>query len=160
MELTIQEIAIRLVVAALLSGVIGLEREMKNKPAGVRTNALIGLGSALMTVVGLQVASWMPEVTDPTRIASVVVQGIGFLGAGAIIQSAGSVRGLTTAATMWIVAGVGITVGFGFIPQALVATFLILTLLVIFGAIDARLMGTEEEHNGYKKSIGSGKKKS
>ncbi|MBU1033145.1 MAG: MgtC/SapB family protein [Patescibacteria group bacterium] len=149
MDLTTQEIIIRLVVAMVLSGLIGIEREVKHKPAGVRTNALIGLSAALMTISGLLITNYWPNVTDPTRIASVVVQGIGFLGAGAIIQASGSVRGLTTAATIWAVAGVGIAVGFGFYLAAFITALLILILLVVFGPIDAKLMGTEEEKNGY-----------
>jgi putative Mg2+ transporter-C (MgtC) family protein len=145
MDLTLQELTLRLVAAAALSGLIGIEREMRQKPAGIRTNALIGLGSALMTLGGLFVAMQWPGTTDPSRIASMVVQGIGFLGAGAIIQAAGSVRGLTTAATMWVVAGIGIMCGFGYYPVALIATIIVLVLLAVFGPLDAHLMGTEED---------------
>lgn len=145
MQLALSEIIIRLVVATVLSGLIGVEREIRHKPAGVRTNALIGLGAAVMSLAGVMLAL-QNSGTPPDRIASVVVQGVGFLGAGAIIRSAGSVHGLTTAATMWVVAGIGIACGCGFYEVAAVATVLVLILLAIFGPLDARLMGEELEH--------------
>ncbi len=149
MELPIQDILVRLVLATVLTGLIGIEREVRGKPAGVRTNALIGLGSASMTISGIFAASLAPTISDPTRIASLVVQGIGFLGAGAIIQSAGTVRGLTTAATMWVVAGIGIACGFGFYEIALAVSLIALILLAIFGPLDAKLMGDEAERKGF-----------
>ncbi len=143
MELSLQDTILRLVLATILTGLIGIEREVRQKPAGVRTNALIGLGAAMMTLAGIYGARLWPNVTDPTRIASIVVQGVGFLGAGAIIQARGSIRGLTTAATMWVVAGIGIAVGLGFYMAGIIATILVATLLIIFGPLDARLMGDE-----------------
>ncbi len=160
MTFTIQDVATRLVVATILTGIIGIEREIRQKPAGVRTNALIGLGSAIMALTGLTLATTWSGVAggaSPDRIASIVVQGVGFLGAGVIIQSMGAVRGLTTAATMWVVAGIGIACGFGLYPIALVATAIVLVLLAIFGPLDARLMGTESD--GQKHSGWFGKKK-
>ncbi len=148
MELSTQEIVIRLVVATVLTGLIGIEREVRQKPAGIRTNALIGLGAAAMSLTGAIIYSLWPQTTDPTRLASIVVQGIGFLGAGAIIQSAGSVRGLTTAATMWVVAGIGIAAGLGLYTVAVVSALIVLVLLAIFGPLDARLMGSEEGFGG------------
>ncbi|MFA5185023.1 MAG: MgtC/SapB family protein [Patescibacteria group bacterium] len=144
MELSIAEIVVRLAVATLLTGIIGIEREIRQKPAGVRTNALIGLGSALMTLVGWCIWNIAPITTDPTRMASMVVQGVGFLGAGAIIQASGSVHGLTTAATMWVVAGIGIACGLGLFIPALATTLIVLVLLAIFGPLDARMMHSEE----------------
>ncbi len=144
MGLSELEIITRLSLAVLLSGIIGIEREIRKKPAGVRTNALIGLGASLMTMCGLYVTAQWGGVTDPGRIASIVVQGIGFLGAGAIIQSSGAVRGLTTAATMWVVAGIGIACGLGFYLAAGVVTAIVFVLLAIFGPVDAKLMGHEE----------------
>lgn len=143
MELSLQEIVTRLVVATALGGFIGLEREVRKKPAGVRTNALIGLGSAAMTIAGVTVAAYWSTTSDPSRIASIVIQGVGFLGAGVIIQAAGAVRGLTTAATMWVVAGIGIAAGFGLYTLAIVTTLIVLILLAIFGPIDARIMSDE-----------------
>jgi putative Mg2+ transporter-C (MgtC) family protein len=130
MELPLQEIAVRLLAAAVLSGLIGIEREIRQKPAGVRTNALIGLGSAVMTVAGVMIFAQFPQGSDAARIASIVVQGVGFLGAGAIIQSSGAVHGLTTAATMWVVAGIGIACGFGLYSLAILTALIVLVLLV------------------------------
>ncbi|MCC7356936.1 MgtC/SapB family protein [Candidatus Uhrbacteria bacterium] len=143
MDLSFVEIAFRLIAATILSGLIGIEREIRQKPAGVRTNALIGLGSAVMTLAGILIYSMYPQSSDASRIASVVVQGVGFLGAGAIIQSSGTVHGLTTAATMWVVAGIGIACGFGLYPLAGITALIVLMLLVIFGPLDARIMGDE-----------------
>lgn len=160
MELTLQEIIVRLGVATVLSGLIGIEREVRQKPAGVRTNALIGLGSAAMSLAGVYAAGLSPGTTDAARIASIVVQGIGFLGAGAIIQSSGTVRGLTTAATMWVVAGIGIACGLGFLQVAAVTALIVLVLLAIFGPIDAKLMHDEAlEKNGFLKRFIKGKQK-
>lgn len=143
MDLPFAEIALRLIAATVLSGLIGIEREIRQKPAGVRTNALIGLGSAVMTLAGLSIYALYPQGSDAARIASIVVQGVGFLGAGAIIQSSGAVHGLTTAATMWVVAGIGIACGFGLYPLAGLTALIVLVLLVIFGPLDARIMGDE-----------------
>ncbi len=133
------DIAIRLVVATILSALIGVERQVHGKAAGLRTNALVGLGSAAMTLSGILIASsaTASSVVDPTRMASIIIQGIGFIGAGAIIQASGAVRGLTTAATLWVVAGIGIACGFGLWEVALIVTLLVLILLVIFRYIDA-----------------------
>ena len=153
MELSLFDISLRLGVATILSALIGMERQFRRKPAGSRTNGLVGLGSAAMTLTGLMIANGMPDA-DVTRIASVVVQGIGFLGAGVIIQAAGSVRGLTTAATMWVVAGIGIACGFGFWQVALLVTILVLALLLIFSPLDAAI-----EEEGEKRFSVFGKKK-
>jgi len=145
LPLPLLEVTLRLIAATVLSGAIGIERELRKKPAGVRTNALIGLGSAVMTLAGLMIFMVHPENADAARVASIIVQGVGFLGAGAIIQSSGSVHGLTTAATMWAVAGIGIACGFGFYALAAIAAVLVLILLGIFGPLDARIMGDESK---------------
>lgn len=134
-----EDIAVRLIIATVLSSVIGVERQVHGKSAGLRTNALVGLGSAAMTLSGIMIAESASGATvvDPTRMASIIIQGIGFIGAGAIIQSSGAVRGLTTAATLWVVAGIGIACGFGQWEIALIVTALVLILLVIFRYIDA-----------------------
>ncbi|HSM59451.1 MAG TPA: MgtC/SapB family protein [Longimicrobiales bacterium] len=128
-------------LAALLGGMVGLERELFEKPAGLRTLILICLGSALFTDLSLRFATWGSSGTpaDPSRIAAQVVTGIGFLGAGAIIQSRGSVIGLTTAATIWVVAAIGMGVGAGAIGTAVVATLALLVVLVGLGAIERRV---------------------
>jgi putative Mg2+ transporter-C (MgtC) family protein len=120
-------------IAAALGGALGFERELSNQPAGLRTHILVSLGAALFTLVGtfgLQLASDGGLVrVDPTRIAAQVVVGIGFLGAGAIIQQGLSVRGLTTAASLWVTAAIGTAVGLGFF---LASTF---TAAVTLGAL-------------------------
>src|SRR6478672_5906712 len=113
-------IALKLVLAAILGGVIGIEREIRDKPAGLRTNILICVGSTLFMTVSTQMASLTGG--DPTRIAAQIVTGIGFLGAGAVLHSHGYVIGLTTAATIWVVAGVGMALGGGMYTVALFTT--------------------------------------
>jgi len=105
------EILLKIILAAVLGGIIGLEREISHKEAGLRTNILIAIGSALITVISVEVAK-VSKIADPGRIAAQIVTGIGFLGAGAIIQARFAVHGLTTAATIWTVAAIGISVGF------------------------------------------------
>ncbi len=122
--------AIRLLLAAVLGGAIGFQRENAGKPAGLRTHMLICIGAALFTLVGIFAFS---GTVDPGRMAAGVVSGIGFLGAGAIIfrSSDGYIAGLTTAATMWAVAGIGVAVGSGFYIASAVATAIILIILFI-----------------------------
>jgi putative Mg2+ transporter-C (MgtC) family protein len=151
MELPLQEIVLRLGSATVLTGLIGIEREIRQKPAGVRTNALIGLGAAAMTISSVQLAAMMSGTVTPDRIPSIIVQGVGFIGAGVIIQSSGAVHGLTTAATMWVVAGIGIAAGFGFYDIAIVTSIIVFILLAIFGPLDARLMGREPENGSVRK---------
>src|SRR3989442_12396163 len=105
------EIPIRLLLAAVLGGLIGIEREIRDKPAGLRTNILICVGSALFMSLSAQIAHLLGG--DPTRIAAQIISGIGFLGAGAVLHSHGFVLGLTTAATIWVVAGGGEGGGLG-----------------------------------------------
>jgi putative Mg2+ transporter-C (MgtC) family protein len=134
-ELTSAEILVRLVVAGLLGGAIGAERELRDREAGFRTHLLVSLGAALFTLVsayawtdwGFSQSSGL--VFDPTRIAAQIVTGIGFLGAGAIIRQGLSIRGLTTAATLWIVAAIGMASGAGYYWAALVTTVLVLVTL-------------------------------
>jgi putative Mg2+ transporter-C (MgtC) family protein len=131
----------RLGLAVLLGGAVGLERELHEKPAGLRTNILICLGAALFTHLSLHFSSWggVGTPSDPARVASQIVSGIGFLGAGAIIQSRGNVTGLTTAATIWMVAAIGMAVGGGSEEVAVGGTVLILLVLVGLGAVEHRV---------------------
>ena len=129
---------VRCGVAALCGGLIGLERERKGKPAGFRTNILICLGASMYMAVGLLLDS--EATTDPARIAAQVVTGIGFLGAGCIIQQRGRVVGLTTAATIWVVAAIGIIAGAGFPILAIIASSMVLLTLVVLGQIEARYL--------------------
>lgn len=133
---------LKILLAIALSGIIGYEREISDKPAGLRTNILIGLGSAVMMMISIQVATWYSNgLADPSRIAAQVVTGIGFLGAGTILQARGSVKGLTTAATIWAVAGIGLAVGSGMYFLAVLTTAAILAVLWILGRAQHRLMG-------------------
>lgn len=124
------ELTIRLVVALLLGAVIGWERELQRMPAGFRTHALVSLGSAIFTV--LSAYAFMGPGSDPTRIAAQIVSGIGFLGGGAILHYGGTVRGLTTAASLWSVAAVGMAAGAGLLVLAAVSTVLIIIGLEVF----------------------------
>jgi putative Mg2+ transporter-C (MgtC) family protein len=129
------ESLLRLALAAALGGLIGMERELREREAGLRTHLLVALGSALFTIVGAYgfhafLDSGAAVVrADPTRIAAQIVTGIGFLGAGAIIRQGLSVRGLTTAATLWVVAAVGLAAGAGYYSAAVITTALVLIAL-------------------------------
>jgi len=133
---------IRSSFAIICGACIGIERERKGKPAGFRTNTLICLGSTLyMLVADFALAKLGISNTDPTRIASQVVTGIGFLGAGTIIQSRGEVIGLTSAATIWVVAGIGLLIGAGFPWFGILCTVLVLFTLVGLEKIEPKILG-------------------
>jgi len=123
-----EEILLRVALAAALGGVLGLERELREREAGLRTHLLVSVGSALFTLVSAYgfhafLASGQSVVrADPSRIAAQIVTGIGFLGAGAIIRQGLSVRGLTTAATLWVVAAIGLAAGAGYYSAAVITT--------------------------------------
>lgn len=126
----------RLALAAALGSIIGLEREFREREAGLRTHLLVSLGSALFTIVSAfgfhDVLTHDPQVVvrlDPSRIAAQIVSGIGFLGAGAIIRQGLSIRGLTTAATLWVVAAIGMAAGAGFYSVAIITTVVALVAL-------------------------------
>lgn len=127
---------VRLILAAFLGGIIGLEREFKRKPAGLRTNMFICFGSAMFTTLSVQLAS--EYVGDHTRIAAQIIPGIGFIGAGSILHSRGSVSGLTTAATLFVVASIGMAAGGGLYLTAIFATMVILVALNVLGWMEAR----------------------
>jgi putative Mg2+ transporter-C (MgtC) family protein len=125
----------RLILAAFLGGIIGLEREIRRKSAGLRTNMFICIGSALFTVLSDELATKYGS-GDHTRIAAQIISGIGFLGAGAIIRERGTVVGLTTAATIFSVASIGMAVGGGLYVTGVFACLLILLLLVVVGWLE------------------------
>ncbi len=127
------DLLLHLVLAVVLGGAIGLERELQQKAAGLRTNILICAGAALFTELSLAMTA---EFGDPSRIAAQIVTGVGFLGAGAIIQGRGTVTGLTTAATMWLVAAIGMAVGFGALLEATGTTLLVVVVLVALRPIE------------------------
>jgi putative Mg2+ transporter-C (MgtC) family protein len=131
---------VRCGAAALCGAMIGFERELKRKPAGFRTNILICIGAAVYMSAGLLLVHAGGEPGDPARIAAQVVTGVGFLGAGSIIQSGGEVTGLTTAATIWVVAGIGLIAGAGFPLLAMCVAVLVLLTLVVLGRFEQRML--------------------
>ena len=132
-----QEVLLRVVVAAVLGAAIGFEREIREREAGLRTHLLVSVGSALFTIVSAYgfadvIQNTDPHVLvryDPSRVAAQIVSGIGFLGAGAIIRQGFSIRGLTTAATLWLVAAIGMAAGAGYYSGAVITTLLALLAL-------------------------------
>lgn len=133
---------LRLALSTLLSGLIGLEREARNQPAGFRTHIVLGVGSTLVMLVSIHMAQ-EPSGADPSRIAAQVVSGIGFLGAGAIIRIGTSIRGLTTATSLWTVAAIGLAVGSGYYVGAVFTTVLIIVTLSLFGKAERILLGSK-----------------
>ncbi|HSL69535.1 MAG TPA: MgtC/SapB family protein [Longimicrobiales bacterium] len=133
---------LRLVLAAALGGMIGLEREASGKPAGFRTNLLICLGAALVMELSVGVAALAEGAVrgDPGRIGAQIVSGIGFLGAGTILHFRGNVTGLTTAATLWVVAAIGMAVGSQAYLEAIGATALVMLTLMLLGRVEDHLI--------------------
>ncbi|MFH0941611.1 MAG: MgtC/SapB family protein [Chloroflexota bacterium] len=134
------EMVLRLLVAMALGSVIGFERFRAGKPAGLKTNILISAGSALFTIISV-----FGFGGDPARVAAGVVTGIGFLGAGAIIRRGGDVGGLTTAASVWAVAGIGMAAGAGLYLIATVATGLIVASLIILRVVEEKIAPRHKE---------------
>jgi putative Mg2+ transporter-C (MgtC) family protein len=124
-----QEILVRLLTASLLGGIIGLEREMSRRPAGFRTHVLVSLGAALIMLI----SAYAFDGADPSRMAAQVVSGVGFLGAGTIMFSGDKIKGLTTAASIWLCAAIGLASGAGFYYAAGVAVVLSLFVLLVAG---------------------------
>ncbi|HYM53250.1 MAG TPA: MgtC/SapB family protein [Candidatus Dormibacteraeota bacterium] len=128
------ELGMRLAAGLVLGAVIGFERELHRQPAGFRTHSLVALGAALFTIVSAY--AFVGPGVDPTRIAAQIVSGIGFIGAGTILQHRGSVRGLTTAASLWAVAAIGTAAGAGLLVMAVVGTALILVVLALLDRVE------------------------
>lgn len=138
---------IRIFIAALLCGVIGLEREIKKHPAGFRTHLLVGVGSCLMMLLSLYGFQDYIDTNanirfDPARIPSYVISGIGFLGTGTILVKGVTVHGLTTAASIWVVAGIGLIVGVGMIAPALLTTMVVLLSLIFLNKFEKKILST------------------
>jgi putative Mg2+ transporter-C (MgtC) family protein len=133
MPLSDSELIRRLLLAALLGALLGTERELKQKAAGLRTNILIALGSALFALLSIELA---PAGADPTRIVAQVITGVGFLGAGAIMRTDSGVQGLTTAATVWVNAAVGVAAGGGQYHLALSGTAVTLVVLFVVAPVE------------------------
>jgi putative Mg2+ transporter-C (MgtC) family protein len=132
------EVVLRLTVATALGAVLGSEREARLRPAGTRDLALVALGAALFTIAGI-IGFGGGTTSDPARIAAQVVTGIGFIGAGAILRTGLSVRGITTAATLWVAAAVGLAVGCGLYVEAVTAAALTLVVLIVLQLVGRRL---------------------
>ena len=129
------ELAARAALGLVLGAAIGFERELHRQPAGFRTHSLVAVGAALFTIISAY--GFTGVAVDPTRIAAQIVSGIGFIGAGTILQHRGNVRGLTTAASLWSVAAIGMAAGAGMIVIAVVGTALILIVLALLDRVEA-----------------------
>lgn len=137
------EVALRLILACICGGLVGIEREKADKPAGFRTHILVALGATLMTIISIYGFSEFTSVNkDPARIAAQIVTGVGFLGAGTIMREGFSVRGLTTAASIWLVAGIGMAVGAGMYFSAIVATAIM--FIILEGIIEKYLLRSHQ----------------
>ncbi len=142
-EIAIWDMSIRLLAAAGLAAIIGLERELRGRPAGLRTHMLVSLGAAAFLLVGYEIlfatAEGDPSARiDPTRIVEGVIGGIGFLGAGSIIRSGASVHGVTTGAAIWIAGSIGVACATGNLILAVMVTVLALVIVVGLGALENR----------------------
>jgi len=145
-------IVIRLIASVVIGGMIGFERTFHGRPAGFRTHALVCLASALLMLVTVYQDLWMTHLpldairTDPTRMAQGIMTGIGFLGAGVIFKEGLTVRGLTTAASIWITAAIGILIGIGFYFAAALGTVMVLAILSLFRWIEDKLPSEHYAH--------------
>ena len=150
----------RLLLAAVLGGLIGLERELKAKPAGLRTTILICVGATLFTELSLDLALLATRGgealrADPARLAAQIIPGIGFIGAGAILHGRNKVSGLTTAATLWVVTAIGIGVGSGAYVEAIGATVMVLGTLLALGRLE-RLLRRRLSNRRYTAALDAG----
>lgn len=148
-EIPVMDMVIRLMAAAGLASLIGLEREFRGRPAGLRTHMLVGLGAAAFLLVGYEImfstATGDPSArVDPTRVVEGVITGIGFLGAGSIIQSRGAVQGITTGAAIWIAGAIGVACGVGNFILAGLVTVLTLAIVVVLGHFEREFVPNED----------------
>jgi putative Mg2+ transporter-C (MgtC) family protein len=134
------EIFLKILLSAVLGGIIGLEREISQKGAGLRTNILVAVGSALFTILSFKLAE-LSEGADPIRVAAQIVIGIGILGAGAIIRARFSTQGLTTAASIWVTSAIGISVGIGYYLISFIITMFVVLIFVALNYISSFLEG-------------------
>jgi len=144
-EIPLLDMLIRLAVAAGLALVLGLERELRGKPAGLRSHMLVSLGAAAFILVGMDIlfatAEGDPSARiDPTRIVQGVIGGIGFLGAGSIIRTGGSIHGITTGASIWLAGAIGVAAGVNNFPLAGMVTVLALVILVVLGRFEREVI--------------------
>ena len=137
--ITLLEVLLRMTLAAVLGAMIGWDREAQSKAAGVRTHMLVSLGAAVFILATIEMVQLSgAKGADPTRVIEGIVTGIGFLGAGQIIQSRATVSGVTTAAGIWVVGSVGVACGGGYYPLAVLTTVFVLVILRVIGALTAR----------------------
>ena len=135
---------LRILITAILSAIIGLERERRNQPAGFRTHIILGIGSVLTMLVSIHMAEIYPEHNnDPGRIAAQVVTGVGFLGAGAILRFGANVKGLTTAASLWTTAVIGLAIGSGYYIGGGIAAFIIVITLTVLSKVEKFFLGSK-----------------
>jgi len=140
------QIFFQLLLAAILGGLVGLEREYNRKSAGLRTHALVCMGSALFVIISAySFSNQIGTSFDPSRVAAGIVMGVGFLGAGIIMHHNGRVEGLTTAAGIWAVAAIGLAVGVKMYLTATVAAVLILGILILLRILEEKVFGNKEE---------------
>lgn len=137
------ELLLQVVLATILGGAIGIERELSGKPAGLRTNILICVGATLFTVLSLKLSEGRG---DPARVAAQVLPGVGFIGAGTILHARGSVTGLTSAATIWVVSAIGMALGAGAYTEAVGTTLLVMLILAGLGYFE-RLIARHSTHS-------------
>lgn len=130
------EVFIRLILSAILGGSIGIEREANNRPAGLRTHILVSVGSTLIMLVSIY---GFNGEGDPARLASQVVSGIGFLGAGTILRTGNSIKGLTTAASLWVCAGIGLAIGSGYYIGGIITVLIVLISLISLGTVERKI---------------------
>lgn len=149
------EAVLRTFMAVVVGGLIGLDRELRSKPAGLRTHILISLAAALFTLITFELHSQFTgddgtKTADPVRIIEAVTAGVAFLAAGAIIQSRGNVHGLTTGANMWLAGALGVACGAGYYVLAIIGTVFALIVLIVLGKIEARLTAKSPPDDGPK----------
>ena len=141
-------IIFQLLLAAVLGGLVGFEREYQKRAAGLRTNSLVCIGATLFTVISLEAfGSWLdkPGVSfDPSRILAAIVMGVGFIGAGLIIYRRFRIEGLTTAAGIWVVAAIGMAIGVQLYLIAIFTAFLTLAILTVLKLLEEKIFGKEE----------------
>ncbi|ENK1244023.1 MgtC/SapB family protein [Clostridium botulinum] len=154
-----KQVIFRIFLSIVIGGAIGVERERKNRPAGFRTHILVCIGSCMAVMIQLYIIEYMKEMiqingefkyllsADISRMASQVITGVGFLGAGTIIRDKGSVKGLTTAASIWVVACIGISVGLGFYFLSLVGFLGLILSLIVFENIESSMIDKTKEYN-------------
>lgn len=142
--MTIFSICIRLLTAMLIGALIGGERESIHRPAGLRTHMLVSTSAAVVMMLGMYLSSHFAGITnaDPARLGAQVISGIGFLGAGTILREGLTIKGLTTAASLWTVACLGLSAGAGFYPVALIGTLVIFITLTVFERLQGRMIRT------------------